>query len=154
MEYLQIHWTFYSYFTFVKVEHIIIMLCVQDQSHQALFQHYLLQSARERNGNSLQYSCLGNPMDVGALWATVHGVAIESDPIQWLENSPLYTIYALHLLYPFLYPCYCKQFLAIVSSSPMNAGMLISFQIMVFFFLGLYPGVGLLDHIVALFLEL
>ena len=27
-----------------------------------------------RNGNPLQYSCLGNPMDRGALWATVHGV--------------------------------------------------------------------------------
>ena len=29
---------------------------------------------REGNGNPLQYSCLGNPMDRGALWATVHGV--------------------------------------------------------------------------------
>ena len=29
----------------------------------------------ERNGNSLQYSCLGNPMDRGAWWATVNGVA-------------------------------------------------------------------------------
>ena len=27
------------------------------------------------NGNSLQYSCLGNPMDRGTWWATVHGVA-------------------------------------------------------------------------------
>ena len=27
-----------------------------------------------RNGNPLQYSCLGNPMDRGAWWATVHGV--------------------------------------------------------------------------------
>ena len=24
------------------------------------------------NGNLLQYSCLGNPMDRGAWWATVH----------------------------------------------------------------------------------
>ena len=28
----------------------------------------------EGNGNPLQYSCLENPMDVGAWWATVHGV--------------------------------------------------------------------------------
>ena len=28
-----------------------------------------------RHGNTLQYSCLGNPMDRGAWWATVHGVA-------------------------------------------------------------------------------
>ena len=27
------------------------------------------------NGNPFQYSCQGNPMDWGALWATVHGVA-------------------------------------------------------------------------------
>ena len=27
----------------------------------------------EGNSNSIQYSCLGNPMDRGALWATVHG---------------------------------------------------------------------------------
>ena len=26
------------------------------------------------NGNPLQYSCLENPMDGGAWWATVHGV--------------------------------------------------------------------------------
>ena len=30
---------------------------------------------RERNGTPLQYSCLGNLMDRGAWWATVHGVA-------------------------------------------------------------------------------
>ena len=30
-------------------------------------------------GNPLQYSCLGNPMDRGAWWATVHGVAKESE---------------------------------------------------------------------------
>ena len=30
-------------------------------------------SPGEGNGNLLQYSCLGNPMDRGAWWATVHG---------------------------------------------------------------------------------
>ena len=29
----------------------------------------------EGNGNPLQYSCLENPMDGGAWWAAVHGVA-------------------------------------------------------------------------------
>ena len=29
----------------------------------------------EGNGNPLQYSCLENPMDKGAWWATVLGVA-------------------------------------------------------------------------------
>ena len=32
-------------------------------------------SPGEGNGNSLQYSCLENPMDGGAWWAIVHGVA-------------------------------------------------------------------------------
>ena len=31
-------------------------------------------SPGEENGNPLQYSCLGNPMDRGAWWATVRGV--------------------------------------------------------------------------------
>ena len=30
---------------------------------------------REGNGTPLQYSCLKNPMDGGAWWAAVHGVA-------------------------------------------------------------------------------
>ena len=33
----------------------------------------------EGNGNLLLYSCLGNPMDRKAWWATVRGVAKESD---------------------------------------------------------------------------
>ena len=36
-------------------------------------------SPGEGDGNPLQYSCLGNPMDRGVWWATVHGVAKESD---------------------------------------------------------------------------
>ena len=36
-------------------------------------------SLGEGNGNPLQYSCLENPMDRGALWSTVHGVARESN---------------------------------------------------------------------------
>ena len=31
------------------------------------------------HGNPLQYSCLGNPIDRGAWWDTVHGVTKESD---------------------------------------------------------------------------
>ena len=33
----------------------------------------------EGNGNLLQYSCLGNPMNRGSWKATVHGEAKESD---------------------------------------------------------------------------
>ena len=31
------------------------------------------------NDNPIQCSCLGNSMDRGAWWATVHGIAKESD---------------------------------------------------------------------------
>ena len=35
----------------------------------------------EGNGNPLQHSCLENPMDRGAWWATVHGVAKRHDRV-------------------------------------------------------------------------
>ena len=35
----------------------------------------LIRGSREGNGTPLQYSCLENPMDGGAWWAAVHGVA-------------------------------------------------------------------------------
>ena len=37
-------------------------------------------------GNPLQYSCLGNLVDRGAWWATVHGVAKESDMTECLSD--------------------------------------------------------------------
>ena len=51
----------------------------------------------EGNGNPLQYSCLEIPMDGGAWWATIHGVAKN-----WIRLSnftftfswfPFWTIY-------------------------------------------------------------
>ena len=36
---------------------------------------YLKRGTGSRNGNPLQYSCLENPLDGGAWWAAVHGVA-------------------------------------------------------------------------------
>ena len=35
----------------------------------------LLMSKKGHEGTPLQYSCLENPMDGGAWWAAVHGVA-------------------------------------------------------------------------------
>ena len=42
----------------------------------------------EGNGNPLQYSCLENPMDQGAWWATVHGVAKSRTLAQLVKNRP------------------------------------------------------------------
>ena len=46
-------------------------------------------SPGEGNGNPLQYSCLENPMDRGACWATAHRVA-ESDVTEWLSTTLVY----------------------------------------------------------------
>ena len=56
-------------------------------------------SPREGNGNPLQYSCLGNFMDRGAWWATVHGVAKESDKTEQLNNSQAELLRPLQKMY-------------------------------------------------------
>ena len=45
-------------------------------------------SPGEGNGNSLQYSCLENPMDRGAWWATVHGVTRDRHDIATKPPPP------------------------------------------------------------------
>ena len=41
----------------------------------------------EENGNPRQYSCLENPIDREAWWATVHGVERESDTTYQLNHN-------------------------------------------------------------------
>ena len=41
----------------------------------------------EGNGTPLQYSCLENPMDGGAWWAAVHGVAKSQTRLKRLSSS-------------------------------------------------------------------
>ena len=42
-----------------------------------------------RNGNPLQNSCLENPMDRGAWWATVHGVTeLDMTEHAWEKETP------------------------------------------------------------------
>ena len=56
----------------------------------------LERSLGEGNGNAHQYSCLENPMDRGAWWATVPGVKKSWTPLKWMSththacSSPLY----------------------------------------------------------------
>ena len=44
-------------------------------------------SLGEGNGTPLQYSCLENPMDGGAWWAAVYGVAQSWTWLKWLSSS-------------------------------------------------------------------
>ena len=39
------------------------------------------------NGNPLQYSCLENPRDRGAWWASIYGVAQSRTRLKWLSSS-------------------------------------------------------------------
>ena len=48
-------------------------------------------SPGEGNGNSLQYSCLKSPMDGGAWWATIHGVAKSQTQLSDLTNLTMET---------------------------------------------------------------
>ena len=51
--------------------------CLSGHSYSPTWESSILglgRSPGERNGNPLQYSSLGNPMDRGAWWAAVHGV--------------------------------------------------------------------------------
>ena len=71
----------------------------------------MARSPGEGNGNPLQYSCLGNPMDRGAWQDTVHGVAKEQLNNNrfrgrqffygqgWLQMIPVHYIYCV-LLFP------------------------------------------------------
>ena len=54
------------------------LACQCRRCKRCMFDPGLGRSPGKGNGNSFQYSCLGNPMDRGAWWATVRGVA-ESD---------------------------------------------------------------------------
>ena len=53
-------------------------------------------SPGEGNGNSLQYSCLENPMDRGVRRAIVGGVAEESDMTRQLNKNNIYIHSHIH----------------------------------------------------------
>ena len=67
-----------------------------------------LQRSPGGNGNPLQYSCLGNSMNKGAWWATVHGVAKS-----WTQLSTL--IYFLALWIPLFWAFHINRIIKIVS---------------------------------------
>ena len=56
----------------------------------------------EGNGNPFQYSCLENPMDRGAWWAAVHGVAQSG---QSKQQKAVYQPKCIIISYILLSPC-------------------------------------------------
>ena len=71
----------------------------------------------------------------------------------WLSNSPLY-IFTTSFLSSADGYLGCSQILVIVNSTAVYIGVHVSFQVMDMcpFSLDICPGVGLLDHMVALYL--
>ena len=73
----------------------------------------LVRSPGEGNGTPLQYSCLENPMEGGAWWATVHGVAKSrtqlSDFTFTLLNAISYFMRQLSGLNEFICAKYLEQ---------------------------------------------
>ena len=60
---------------------------VLGKQHQYSHLSISLGSPWEGNGNPLQYSCLENPMDGGAWWAAVYGIAQSRTRLKWLSSS-------------------------------------------------------------------
>ena len=59
----------------INFESIFVCGVIVAQFYYFASRHPVTQFAGEGNGTPLQYSCLENPMDGGAWWAAVHGVA-------------------------------------------------------------------------------
>ena len=76
-------------------------------------------SPGEGNGNPLQYSCLENPMERGAWWATVHGVT-ESDRIQHTHRSIVWIHHTLCISSLFGEQLGCLQILTPMNNAAMN----------------------------------
>ena len=54
---------------------------------QRTFKTFMYSSNGEGNGIPVQYSCLENPMDGGAWWAAVYGVAQSRTRLKRLSSS-------------------------------------------------------------------
>ena len=61
--------------------------CEESDTTEQLHFHFSLSCIREGNGNPLQCSCLENPRDGGAWWATIYGVAQSQTRLKQLSSS-------------------------------------------------------------------
>ena len=59
----------------------------ESDTTELLHFHFSLSCIGEGNGNPLQCSCLENPRDRGAWWATIYGVAQFQTRLEWLSSS-------------------------------------------------------------------
>ena len=60
---------------------------LESDTTERLHFHFSLSCIVEGNGNPLQCSCLENPRDGGAWWASVYGVAQSRTRLMWLRSS-------------------------------------------------------------------
>ena len=69
----------------------------REESHTTewLHLHFSLSCIGEGNGNPLQYSCLENPRDRGAWWATVYGVAQNRTQLKRVSSSSMWHVHLL-----------------------------------------------------------
>ena len=82
-------------------------------------------SPGEGKGNPLQYFCLENPIDLGALWVTVRGVAKNWTWLKWLSIlsqmcPPAFTRLPPHHRHVFFSPVGSAQFLHWLSTQDKN----------------------------------
>ena len=59
----------------------------ESDTTERLHLHFSLSCTGEGNGNPLQYSCLENPMDSGAWWAAIYGIAQSQTQLKQLSSS-------------------------------------------------------------------
>ena len=74
-------------------------------STRCLFNSHLFPHFGEGNGNPLQYPCVENPMDRGALYTTVHGVAKSRTRLSD------FTLLSFHFPFPLIYAWIRQQIL-------------------------------------------
>ena len=67
--------------------------CQESDTTEWLHFHFSLSRTGEGNGNPLQCSCLENPRDGGAWWATIYGVAQSWTRLKRLSSSSYYLSY-------------------------------------------------------------